>query len=48
MSQLDFVARSFANLPAEVVREYRSLLEGRQSANDSNLWSSRSSESWSL
>lgn len=48
MCQLDFVARSFANLPAEVVREYRSLLEGRQSANDSNLWSSRSSESWSL
>jgi hypothetical protein len=48
MSQLDFVARSFGNLPAEVVREYRSLLEGRQSANDSNLWSSRSSESWSL
>ena len=48
MSQLDFVARSFANLPAEVVREYRSLLEGRQSANDSNLWSSRRSESWSL
>ena len=48
MSQLDFVARSFANLPAEVVREYRSLLEGRQSANDSSLWSSRSSESWSL
>jgi hypothetical protein len=48
MSQIDFVARSFANLPAEVVREYRSLLEGRQSANDSNLWSSRSSESWSL
>jgi hypothetical protein len=48
MSQLDFVARSFANLPAEVVREYRSLLEGRQSANDSNLWSSGSSESWSL
>jgi hypothetical protein len=48
MSQLDFVARSFANLPAEVVREYRSLLEGRQSANESNLWSSRSSESWSL
>ena len=48
MCQLDFVARSFANLPAEVVREYRSLLQGRQSANDSNLWSSRSSESWSL
>jgi hypothetical protein len=48
MSQLDFVARSFANLPAEVVREYRSLLEGRQSANESNLWSSPSSESWSL
>jgi hypothetical protein len=48
MCQLDFVARSFANLPAEVVREYRSLLDGRQSANDSNLWSSRSSESWSL
>jgi hypothetical protein len=48
MSQIDFVARSFANLPAEVVREYRSLLEGRQSANDSSLWSSRSSESWSL
>jgi hypothetical protein len=48
MCQLDFVARSFANLPAEVIREYRSLLEGRQSANDSNLWSSRSSESWSL
>ncbi len=48
MCQLDFVARSFANLPAEVVREYRSLLEGRQSANDSSLWSSRSSESWSL
>ena len=48
MSQLDFVARSFANLPAEVVREYRSLLEGRQLANDSSLWSSRSSESWSL
>jgi hypothetical protein len=48
MFQLDFVERSFANLPAEVVREYRSLLEGRQSANDSNLWSSRSSESWSL
>jgi hypothetical protein len=48
MCQLDFVARSFANLPAEVVREYRSLLERRQSANDSNLWSSRSSESWSL
>ena len=48
MFQLDFVARSFANLPAEVVREYRSLLEGRQSTNDSSLWSSRSSESWSL
>lgn len=48
MCQLDFVARSFANLPAEVVREYRSLLEGRQSVNDSSLWSSRSSESWSL
>jgi hypothetical protein len=48
MCQLDFVARSFANLPAEVVREYRSLLEGRQLANDSSLWSSRSSESWSL
>jgi hypothetical protein len=48
MSQIDFVARSFVNLPAEVVREYRSLLEGRQSANDSSLWSSRSSESWSL
>jgi hypothetical protein len=48
MCQLDFVARSFANLPAEVVREYRSLLEGRQSANESNLWSSPSSESWSL
>ena len=48
MSQLDFVARSFANLPAEVVREYRSLLEGRQSASESNLWSSPSSESWSL
>jgi hypothetical protein len=48
MSQLDFVARSFANLPAEIVGEYRSLLEGRQLANDSSLWSSRSSESWSL
>jgi hypothetical protein len=48
MCQLDFVARSFANLPAEVVREYQSLLEGRQLANHSSLWSSRSSESWSL
>jgi hypothetical protein len=47
MSQIDFVARSFANLPAEVVREYRSLLEGRQLANDSSLWSSGPSESWS-
>jgi len=47
MCQLDFVARSFGNLPAEVVREYRSLLEGRQLANGSSLWSSRPSESWS-
>jgi hypothetical protein len=46
MCQLDFVARSFGNLPAEVVREYRSLLEGRQLANDSSLWSSGPSESW--
>jgi len=46
MCQLDFVARSFANLPAEVVREYRSLLQGRQLANDSSLWSLRPSESW--
>jgi hypothetical protein len=45
MRQLDFVARSFVNLPAEVLREYRSLVEGRQMANDSSLWNMRGSES---
>ncbi len=47
MCQLDFVARSFANLPTEVVKEYRSLVEGRQLAHDASLWSLGRSESWS-
>src|SRR5260370_42550929 len=38
MCQLDFVARSFGTLPAEVVREYRSLLEERQLEHDSSVW----------
>lgn len=46
MRQLEFVARSFANLPAEVAREYRSLFEGRQLANDSSPWTLRRSDSW--
>src|SRR6201997_1195695 len=32
MCQLDFVARSFANVPSEVVKEYRWLVEGHQLA----------------
>ncbi len=47
MCQLEFVARSFANLPGEIVREYRSLLERPQLANDSSLLGSPSSESLS-
>lgn len=38
MRQLEFVTRSFANLPPEVIREYRSLFEGHQSANNASLW----------
>jgi hypothetical protein len=46
MCQLDFVARSFANLPAEVLSEYRSLvMGGRHSADDSSRWSVGGSES---
>jgi hypothetical protein len=36
MRQLEFLARSFGNLPVEVVSEYRSLCEGAARSSFAN------------